>query len=158
VAKLASQAAQQRLVVAHLELRRHHEPALGDQLPAAEAQLRDLNDQLAELRGELARLELLAPRAGTILPPPRATRISDDDLDSFAGTPQEPRNLGCFLESGVLYCSIGDEQHSEAVAIVDQADVRELQAGQAVRLSLRQVPGRILRGRVREIARLKSDD
>jgi putative peptide zinc metalloprotease protein len=158
VAKLASGAAQQRMVVAHLALRQHHDPALGDQLPAAEAQLRDLSDQLAELRGELARLELVAPAAGTVLPPPRATQTRDIDLGSFVGIPQEPRNLGCFLQTGVLFCSIGDRERLEAVAIVDQADVRELQSGQAVRLSLRQVPGRILRGRVLEVARLTSDD
>jgi multidrug resistance efflux pump len=158
LAELAARAEQQRLIAAHLALRQHRDPALGDQLPAAEAQLQDLNGQLAKLRGEFARLKIVSPVAGTILPPPSAPRWDDEDLGPFVGIPQAPHNAGCYLEAGQLLCTIGDAARCEAVAIVDQTDVQALAAGQRVRLALRQVPGQILRGRVREISRLKSDD
>jgi putative peptide zinc metalloprotease protein len=158
VAELASRAAQQRLLVAHLSLRQHRDPELGEQLPVAEARLRDLDTQLAELNRELARLQVVAPVAGTILPPPPASRDADDDLGSLVGTPQSPHNLGCYLESGALLCTIGDPSKTEAVAFVDQADVQALHEGQVVRLALRQHPGRIIHGRVLEISRLQSDD
>jgi putative peptide zinc metalloprotease protein len=158
VSELASRAAQQRLIAAHLALRQHRDPALGDQLPAAEARLVELNGQLVELRRELARLQLVAPESGTILPPPGAPRSDNGDVGPFAGTPQAPYNAGCYLEAGQLLCTIGDAARSEAVAVVDQADVQLLKVDQKVRLALRHVPGRLLSGRVREISRLDSEE
>ena len=46
----------------------------------------------------------------------------------------------------------------EAVAIVPEHDVQGIREGQAVRLTLPQLPGQRLPGRVREIARLQSDE
>ena len=158
VAELESRAEQQRLLVSHLGLRRHREPELGDQLPSADAQLNDLDTQLAELNRELARLKVVAPVAGTILPPPPAGKSDNDDLSSFDGTPQLPHNLGCYLESGSLICTIGDPSNTEAVAIVDQTDIQAIHEGQSVRLALRQRPGQVVRGRVWEISRLQSDE
>jgi putative peptide zinc metalloprotease protein len=157
VAELASRTAQQRLLAEHLSLRQHRDPELGDQLPAAETRLKDLEMQVSELHREIARLQLVAPITGTILPPPCTAKAAGDDLSSFVGTPQAPHNLGCYLESGALLCTIGDPQQSEAVAIVDQTEVQALHEGQLVRLMLRQIPRQILRGRVIEISRVQSD-
>jgi putative peptide zinc metalloprotease protein len=159
VAELASLAEQQRLQVAHLALRQHRDPPLGDQLPAAEKRLADLNEQVAQKRRELARLVLVAPVAGTVLPPPpRFADAADEHLVSFAGTPQQAQNLGCYLETGTLLCTIGDPQQIEVLAIVDESAVQGLREGQVVRLALAQIPGQILYGRVQEVSRIQSDD
>jgi putative peptide zinc metalloprotease protein len=158
-AELASLTAQQRLQVAHLALRQHRDPSLGDQLPAAEKRLADLSERVAQKRRELARLVLAAPVAGTVVPPPpRVADPADERLVSFAGIPQQPQNLGCYLETGTLLCTLGDPQRIEALAIVDETDVQGLREGQIVRLALAQFPGQIMRGRVQEVSRLKSDD
>jgi putative peptide zinc metalloprotease protein len=159
LAELVTLEAQQRLQVAHLSLRQHRDPALGDQLPAAEKKLADLSGQLSEKRREVERLSLVAPVGGTVLPPPPRVADPDDDLlGSFAGTPLEPSNLGCYLEAGTLFCTIGDPRQIEALAIVDETEAQGLRAGQVVRLAMQQVPGQILRGRIRDVSRLNSDD
>ncbi len=159
VAELASREAQQRLHVSHLALRQHRRPELANQLPAAEKRLADLEEQLAHKRRALARLTLVAPIAGTILPPPvRVVESSDDRLAPFAGTPHEPQNEGCFLPSGTLLCTVADPARLEAVAIVEQADLHGLREGQTVRLAFAQLPGALLAGRVQEVSRLKSDE
>lgn len=159
VADLAGRAAQQRLQVKHLALRQHRKPELADQLPSAEKRLADLNQQLVEKRRELSRLLLVAPIDGMVLPPPRrAWDIAGDNLASFSGTPQQPENLGCYLETGTLLATIGDPQKLEALVIVAETDIQNVLEGQRVRLALDQLPGQIWFGRVLEISRLRSDD
>ncbi len=159
VAELASRESQQQLHVAHLALLQHRQPELADRLPAAEERLADLGGQLAQKRRELARLTLLAPIAGTVLPPPpQVIESGGERLAAFAGTPQEPPNQGCYLAAGTLVCTVADPTRSEAVAIVEQADLATLREGQTVRLALHQLPGTLLAGQVQEIARLESDE
>lgn len=159
VAELASLEAQQRLQASHLALRQHRDPKLADQLPAAQKRLADLTEQLAQRRRELARLTLVAPISGTVLSPPaRAANSDDNSLPQLRGTPQEPQNLGCYLEAGTLLCTIGDPRQLEALAIVAEADIQGLREGQRVRLAVHQLPGEIWNGHVHQIARLQSDD
>jgi putative peptide zinc metalloprotease protein len=159
VAEFAGREAQQGLQLAQLELRQHRDPALADQLPTAEKQLDDLRHQLAHQRRELARLTIHAPQAGTILPPPaREVNAADGPPSSFTGTPQDPSNHGCYLETGTLLCQLGDPALVEAVAIVPEHEVQGIREGQAVRFTLPQLPGQRLPGRVREMARLQSDE
>ena len=159
VAELASRAAQQRLQVDHLALRQHRHPELADQLPSAAKRLADLNQQLVEKRRELSRLLLVAPIEGVVLPPPKRTSdIADDDLITFDGTPQQPENLGCHLESGTLLATIADPQKLEALAIVVETDIQSVLVGQRVRLAVGQLPGQFWIGRVQEISRLRSDE
>jgi len=159
VAELASRESLQRLHVTHLSLRQHRRPELADQLPAAEQRLADLAEQLAQKRLELARLTLVAPINGTLLPPPaQVAPASDESLTAFAGTPQQPQNRGCFLDAGTLLCTIADPRRLEAVAIVEQSELPGLREGQTVRLALNQLPGTLLRGTVQEISRLQSDE
>jgi putative peptide zinc metalloprotease protein len=157
VTELASRESQQRLHLSHLTLRQHREPELSDQLPAAEKRLSDLSEQLAQMREELSALKLVAPQAGTILPPPRRSADADHrSLAALVGTPQEPQNLGCYLEPGTLLCTIADPAHLEALAIIEQGDLAGLREGQAVRVALAQIPGNLLTGQVREISRIES--
>jgi putative peptide zinc metalloprotease protein len=64
------------------------------------------------------------------------------------------KNREAFLETGTLFCMIGDAEKLEAVLIIDQGDVQFVRAGQAVRLKLDERPGEILTGIVREVAQI----
>lgn len=153
VADLAGRETQQRLHVAHLELRQHRSPELADELPTAEQRLADLVRQLEDKRREQSRLTLAAPQDGVVLPPQRRTAAAaDDELESIAGIPQDPQNLGCFLSEGTHLCTIGDPQHLEALVVVAESDVQLLRPGQQVRLVLNQLPGEIWQGRVLSIS------
>jgi putative peptide zinc metalloprotease protein len=159
IAELASREAQQRLQVEHLALRQHHDSTLADQLPAAEKRLSDLTQQLAQRRRDYARLAVVSPIDGTVLPPPkRAAESPGDELTTFTGTPLDPQNLGCYLEAGTLLGTIADPQRQEALAMVAESDIQGLREGQSVRIAFSQLPGQVWRGRVREISRLRSDE
>jgi putative peptide zinc metalloprotease protein len=159
VAELESRVAQLELQVTHLSLRQHRDASLGEQLPTAEKQWADLRTQLAHKRRELAQLRLTAPVDGAVLPPPasEAERV-EGQPSAFAGTPQQPQNLGCYLETGTLLCTLGDPEQVEALVIVAEHDLQGIRAGQSVRLALPQLPGQLVQGRVQEVSRLQSDD
>jgi putative peptide zinc metalloprotease protein len=157
--ELDSRVQQQQLHVSQLELRRHDVPELGDQLPAAQEALADLQQQARQTERELARLTLTAPIAGVVIPPPaRAAEEDPDELSSLAGTPLDAENLGCRLEAGTLLCQIGEPDRLEALVIVGEAEVERLRAGQQIRLSLHMSPGEIRTGRVKEVARVNASD
>ena len=157
--ELASRVQQQRLHVEQLELRRHDVPALGDQLPAAQKALADLQEQRNQKQRELGRLQLIAPIAGVVIPPPaRPEHQGQGELVEFAGTPLDPENLGCRLEAGALFCQVGEPDRLEALVIAGEADVERLRPGQRVRLSLNMTPGEILTGRVEDVARINASE
>jgi putative peptide zinc metalloprotease protein len=114
-----------------------------------------VEDQLREREGDRKRLALAAPIGGTVLPPP-ATPAKEDptqQLPSWHGTPLEQRNLGSFLQPGVLFCQIGDPQQLEAVLVVDQADIDFLAEDQEVDLKLDELPGRTFHGTIHRISK-----
>ena len=159
VVTLASRRDAQRLHLSQLQLRRHDDESLGNQLPAAAKLLADLEAQLNQQQRELARLTLTAPVGGTVLPPPaRPEQREAGELTGFAGTPLDVPNQGCKLEAGSLVCLVGDPTRLEGVAIVSEADVQRISAGQRVRLRLDELPGKVLYGRVAIVSRLNSDE
>jgi putative peptide zinc metalloprotease protein len=159
IAVLTDRRDRQRLHLRLLKLRQHEDPQLAEQSPAAEEVLADLEEQLAGKQREQQRLTLTAPLAGTVLSPRRRPPAgSETELPTYSGTPLDEQNLGCNLESGELFCLVGDPQRVEAVALVDQADVPLVRPGQNVRLQLAESPGQILTGRVVRVARINLDD
>jgi putative peptide zinc metalloprotease protein len=159
IAVLTDRRDRQRLHLRLLKLRQHEDPELGEQAPAAEEVLSDLEEQLAGKQREQQRLTLTAPVAGTVLSPRRRPPgESETELPTYSGTPLDEQNLGCNLESGELFCLVGDPQQVEAVALVDQAEVPLVRPGQNVRLQLAESPGQILTGRVVRVARINLDD
>jgi len=159
VVTLASRRDAQRLHLAQLQLRRHDDASLGDQLPAAAKLLADLEAQLSQQQRELARLTLAAPVNGTVLPPPaRPQQQQAGELTGFAGTPLDEANQGCKLDAGTLVCLIGDPTRLEGVAIVSEADVQRVSVGQRVRLRLDELPGKVLYGQIANVSRMNSDE
>ena len=95
------------------------------QIPVIEELKETVEKQLAEKERELARLQIIAPIAGTIFPPPvRPDRSSGDGrLPPWSGSPFERKNLGSLLASSDQLCQIGDPQQFEAVLVIDQASI-----------------------------------
>lgn len=106
----------------------------------AEEQLVAINDQLRKKQRDLEQMRIVAPAAGTIIPPPRArdrARHEDAELPMWSGTPFDPGNLGANMSSDGpqnLFCQIGDPNAWEALLVIDQDDVDLVREGQQVRL------------------------
>jgi putative peptide zinc metalloprotease protein len=94
---------------------------------------------LAESERDRAKLRLMAPRTGTVLPPtlvPKQT--ADGQLPTWSGSPLKPENLGATLMTGTKFCEIGDPRWLEARLVVDQGDVELIVPGQQVEIMLQQ--------------------
>jgi multidrug efflux pump subunit AcrA (membrane-fusion protein) len=156
VARLAAERDSLRLFLTDLEARRLHGSIDGAQIPSTRAALADADERLEQLERDAERLTIVAPKSGTVLPPPSVPRKrrNADRLDAWSGMPLDARNLGSYLERGTLLCLIGDPSRFEAVLHVEQSDIELVQEGQPVRMRLDHIPDSVFHGTVTEIARL----
>jgi putative peptide zinc metalloprotease protein len=154
IAELSGRRNQQQLRLVHLKLRLADDPTVAPQIPAAKEALADIEEQLRQRQRDADRLVLRAPASGTVLPPPRRPPPSyaPGRLASWQGSPLDETNEGVPLETGTLFCLVGDPRRLEASLVLDQADVKFVRKGQRVRLKLDELPGEILRGTITEIA------
>jgi putative peptide zinc metalloprotease protein len=129
-------------------------PQAANELEEAQKQLAATQKQLEEKRRDKEKLSLLAPKAGTVFPPPWKTKQENafGRLGTWTATPMEPRNLGCLLEQGTPFCEIGQPEQMEAVLVVDQADIQFIKEGQTVKIKLDHLPHDIMEAKVAEIA------
>lgn len=113
----------------------------------AAARMAEVDEEIAAAKGQLAeqrldaeRLTIVAPRAGTVIPPTLTDDrdVSDQDLKKWSGTPLDSENLGTSLERLTKLCEIGDPADLEARLAIDQADVKRVQEGQKVEIMLNQ--------------------
>jgi putative peptide zinc metalloprotease protein len=155
VADLSGQREQQRLRLMNLRLRLADDLSVAPQIPPAQEALGGIESRLAQRQRDQQQLVLRAPQAGTVIPAPwkPAPPFSPDRLRAWSGDLLEPRNVGAYLESGTLFCVIGDPLRLEAVLVVDQADMQFVSQGQHVRLKLDQMPGRVVEGRITEVSK-----
>jgi putative peptide zinc metalloprotease protein len=102
---------------------------------------------------------LVAPEAGTVLPPTMKPRREDNEkqLPPWTGTPLEPENIGAYLERSELFCQIGDPKRLEAVMVIDQSDRSLIREGQNVDLNLAGFPSTAIRSQIAEIAEKEMD-
>jgi putative peptide zinc metalloprotease protein len=113
----------------------------------AAGQIRHVNEMLAGVEQQLkkaeedkALLRLVAPRAGTVLPP---SLVEDqpnagNQLDTWSGSPFQKENLGALIMKGTKFCQIGDPKRLEAMIVIDQGDVEFVAQGQRVKIMLNQ--------------------
>jgi len=155
IVDLAGQRDLARLELENLRLRLADDPSVAPRIPAAREALADVESRLDQRRRDHERLVLRTPVSGTVLPPPRrpARSYAPGRLDAWQASPLDERNLGCHLETGALYCLVGDPDDLEASVVLDQGDVRFVRCGQRVRLKLDELPGRVLGGTITEIAK-----
>ena len=181
VVRLRSQQEELRLRLENLESRRFADQTAAAQIPPAEQRLADIQEQLRRRLADKRELILTSPVDGMVLPAsPRAAptvgaavaagrspRQADagrvlptpasgglGQLPGWSGTPLDECNVGSFLETGTLFCLVGDPERVEAVLIVDQTDIELVKVGQAVEIVWNDRPGRVVRGTVAEISDL----
>ena len=130
----------------------------GSAIPAAEQALADIEDRLRRRQEEKLRLTLTSPVTGTVLPPRRRHEPSvTGELPSWSGQPLDRANEGAFLETGTLFCLVGDPQSLEAVLLIDQSDIALIQTQQHVRIRVEQSPGGCLTGQIQDLSQIDAD-
>jgi putative peptide zinc metalloprotease protein len=144
LADLAGQAARYQRQLENLAFQRHRDPQAGAEIPAIREALQTVEDQFTRRQEDRRRLELIAPAAGTVFPPPstRKPQEPEDELPAWSGTPLDRENLGCYLEEGQFFCQVGDPARMEAVLVIDQADIEFIREGQPVEIYLDALPHR----------------
>lgn len=102
--------------------------------------LAGIKEQLVKQEIDREKLRLVAPRAGTVLPPPLVEKHVDDGthLPTWSGSPFDPENVGARLTTGTKLCQIGDPRSLEARLVIDQGEVEFVLPGQRVEIMLAQ--------------------
>ncbi len=133
---------------------RYADPTANIQLEQLAKTLEALRDQLETKKSEVPRLELRAPRAGTVLPPPWTSPMpsTSGHLPTWSGIPLDPKNLGAYLEAGTKFCLIGDPRRFKAILVINQADIEFVRAGQKVEIKLDILPDKTFLGTVDAIS------
>jgi putative peptide zinc metalloprotease protein len=110
------------------------------QIDPLEKALDGINQQLEKRMGDREKLRLVAPRDGTVLPPPLVEKRAEDGshLPVWSGSPFDRENLGARLMTGTKLCQIGDPNLLEARLVIDQNDVEFVHEGQPVEIMLDQ--------------------
>ena len=153
LAEFTGDVAEKRLHLAHLQTLRGLDPRFSVQLPTAAAELADAAAQLAQYQQRAERLQLRAPQAGTVIaPPPVEVPAAGDRLPTWSGSPLDPRNRHCWIESGTVLCTVGDPARLAALVAVDERDIAEVAIGDPVEILLGSAPVRIVTGRVAQVA------
>jgi putative peptide zinc metalloprotease protein len=127
--------------------RRQADPDAAAQIPTAEKELVDAEERLRQRRRDVDRLVIRAPRAGVVLPPANHN-VDNSPVPTWTGTPLDPHNLGCELQTGDVLCVIGEPRTMEALVYVAQGDDELIHQGQPVELFIDSFPDRRVTGAV----------
>jgi putative peptide zinc metalloprotease protein len=152
--RLVGQRAQLLSQLANLQQRIFDDESAGLEMARVEEEIATVDEQIAKRRRDLARLTIVAPADGVVVP---ALSIAGDDPDqvrlaTWSGTPLDRENCGATLADGVLVCRIGRPRDLEAILAIDQADVEFVQAGHPVEIFLEQQPGRSFASTIQNVA------
>ncbi len=155
VASLTSRKKTQETTLQLLNHQRVYDDEIVSRIPVEKAALNDVSTQLVELEKENRQLELTSSIAGTVMPPVEVAESPDHEmmLGGWDGTPFDTDNRGAFLETGTLFCIIGDPNRMQATLILNQMDVKQVKPEQSVRILLEEYPNLILHGKIREVAK-----
>jgi putative peptide zinc metalloprotease protein len=123
------------------------------ELPEVIKSLGALREQLKHKKEDLQRLDLVAPTAGIVLPPPEMpARPGGGDLPKWSGSPLDEKNLGAYLAGDTrLYCQIGDPRYWDAHIAIDQDDIDFVHEKQEVSIKLDEIPYRTFQSNISEI-------
>jgi putative peptide zinc metalloprotease protein len=136
-------------------LLKKYDPEVAAQIDSTEKLLEAVRQQYAEKKQDEARLEIRAPIAGLIIPPPPRDGGSRGDgrLPAWSGSPLMEKNLGARLEESDLVCQIGDPARMEVVMFIEQADIELVREEQEVEIKLDAYPYQVYATTIEEIAR-----
>ncbi len=117
-----------------------------------------VEEQLIERQADLARLELVAPADGTVMPPPHNAGQNDSpgQLKGWTGTPFSKKNIGATLAESTLFCLIGDPHMMEADMLIEQDDLEFVHKGQPVTIKLAELPHRTFHSLIVEVDTIAS--
>jgi putative peptide zinc metalloprotease protein len=110
------------------------------EIEPTEKALASTEEQLKNRLGDRDMLKLVAPKSGTVLPPPLVEKQGDESvhLPTWHGSPLEPENIGAHLVKGTKFCQVGNPALTEARLAIDQGDVEFVLPGQRVEIMLTQ--------------------
>jgi len=124
-------------------------------IAGAQEGLKAIQQELEEKKRDRDRLNITAPVAGVVLPPPGIPRRPEQDgqLSGLWGSPLDPRNDHAYLPESTLVCMIGDPRAMQANLVVDQAHLDFVAEGQEAIITLDHLPLDTFRGKIQEIAK-----
>ena len=61
-------------------------------------------------------------------------------------------NSGCFLDTGELFCHVGDPKRMKAMVMIPQEQIKYVARGQSVQVKLNEYPSAVLHGQIEELA------
>ena len=146
IAQLRGQRNATRAQLASLRVLRFQNDQASLQLDLAQERFDSISKQLEQKLKDAKRLELIAPRAGSIIPPPNRRESTSDErleLASWSGSPLKKKNLGATMVpdgSQNLFCLIGDPDRWDVVFVIGQRDLDLVSEGQEVKLMFEQSP------------------
>jgi putative peptide zinc metalloprotease protein len=111
--------------------------------------------QYEQKKAEQDKLKIMAPAAGTIIPPPsrpEKAAAAPGRLRGWYGTPFDSKNLGATLTPSDPICIVGNPSDVEAVLVIDQAYIDLVREGQAVRVLLESNTHRAYDSQIESIA------
>jgi len=155
IVDLEGRIAVERAKYSGLQRQQFHDETAAMQLASVRESLASLEEALEQKQTDLARLQLVAPIAGIVLPPPEVPHKPlnpDGQLPSWYGTPLEERNLGAYLTESTLVCQIGDPAKMQADLVLDQSQIDFVAKGQTVDIKLDHLPLDTLSGQITTIA------
>ena len=126
------------------------------ELPSAEAKaaLATSDANLSKKEEDWERLVVLAPRKGFLLTGHRKPIPEPDGaLNTWHGTPTEPRNIGALLDGETVVAQIvPDMNQLKAVLAIDQSEIEFVQNDQSVSLLVYQNQAHIIESATKEIS------
>lgn len=129
--------------------------SISAQVPAARAAYDAAATQVARLQSETARLTVVAPIAGKLLPAERRPSQTAQEmrLAQWDGQPLQAGRTGCYLEPQTKLGTITNTpENYEAVLLVSQEDSEWITADQPVKLWLRELPSQIIRATTSDLS------
>ena len=151
---LEDEVARYKIRLKMLERLRFKLPEADDQIPQIRKLLATAETKLSERRTDLERLQVRAPVAGIVIPPPWIPEKEEPDgrLPVWSGTPLEPENVGATLEAGVPVCEVGWMDSMEANLVIDQSVIDFVAVGYRVELKFDEMPHDTCEGVLVDIA------
>jgi putative peptide zinc metalloprotease protein len=163
IAQLRGQRDAAQAQLNNLRQLRFTDEAASLQMDVVNKRFESVSQQLEQKLKDLKRLELAAPIAGTVIPPPQRRDHSSDtrlELASWSGSPLDKQNLGATLVpdgSENLFCMIGDPDNWDAVLVVNQRDLDWVSEGQEVRLMFEESPYHVFISKIQYLATRELD-
>ncbi|WP_419194750.1 efflux RND transporter periplasmic adaptor subunit [Novipirellula herctigrandis] len=152
-------AEKQRELVNALRQSRYESNQASNELPATEALLEDLEEQLDSRLRRREGLVIRATASGTLMagsrkPELRLSKPSDEfELVTWVGYPTDAGNLNCFLQSGTEVVTIAESDDWDVEIVLPQNEVQRIDVGANVKLALESNPAVVFTGKVVDISR-----